>query len=86
MNTSIIGSGNVAWHLGKALQQAGHKIVAVYSPTPSHRKELAKELASAVALNSVDMRNIDAELFLIAVPDAALASVAAQLQVPRALS
>lgn len=82
MNTAIIGSGNVAWHLGKALQQAGHKIVAVYSPTPSHRKELAEELVSAMTLDSLDMRNIDAELFLIAVPDAALASVAAQLQVP----
>ncbi|WP_299984564.1 Rossmann-like and DUF2520 domain-containing protein [uncultured Pontibacter sp.] len=83
MNTAIIGSGNVAWHLGKALQQARHKIVAVYSPTQSHREELAEELASAMALDSLDMRNIDAELLLIAVPDAALQSVAAQLHVPQ---
>ncbi|MBF8964895.1 DUF2520 domain-containing protein [Pontibacter sp. FD36] len=83
MNTAIIGSGNVAWHLGKALKQAGHKIVAVYSPTPPHREELAEELAPAMALDSLDMRNINAELFLIAVPDAALALVAAQLQVPQ---
>lgn len=82
MKTAIIGAGNVAWHLGKALQAAQHEVVAVYSPTPAHRQELAKALQTAKALSSLNMRDTDAELILIAVPDAALAEVAAQMQVP----
>ncbi|MBX0333444.1 DUF2520 domain-containing protein [Pontibacter sp. HSC-14F20] len=82
MKTTLIGSGNVAWHLGKALQQAGHEIVAVYSPTAAHREALAEVLAPAKAVDSLDLRTTDAELFVIAVPDAAIASVASALQVP----
>ena len=82
MKIAIIGSGNVAWHLGKALQQAGHELVAVYSPTAAHREALAEELAPAKAVAAPDLRATGAELVVIAVPDAALASVAAEVQVP----
>ncbi|PKV66859.1 Rossmann-like and DUF2520 domain-containing protein [Pontibacter ramchanderi] len=82
MKISIIGSGNVAWHLGKALKQAGHEIVAVYSPTVPNREELARVLAPATAIASLDMRATGAELVVIAVPDAAIASVVAAVQVP----
>ncbi|MDO6389285.1 DUF2520 domain-containing protein [Pontibacter sp. BT731] len=82
MKITLIGSGNVAWHLGLALQQAGHDLVAVYSPTAAHREALAKVLHPAKAVDSLDLRAIDAELFVIAVPDATIASVAAAIQVP----
>lgn len=82
MKITLIGSGNVAWHLGKALNQAGHKIVALYSPTAAHREELAAELSPAKAVDSLDLRTTGAELFVIAVPDAAIASVVATVRVP----
>lgn len=82
MKTTLIGSGNVAWHLGKALQQARHDIVAVYSPTAAHREALAQVLPPAKAVDSLDLRATGAELFVIAVPDAAIASVAAAVRVP----
>ncbi|PVY44040.1 Rossmann-like and DUF2520 domain-containing protein [Pontibacter virosus] len=82
MKTTLIGSGNIAWHLGKALQRAGHEIVAVYSLTAAHREELAEVLPPAKAVDSLDLRATGAELFVIAVPDAAIASVAATVQVP----
>lgn len=77
MKITLIGSGNVAWHLGPGLQQAGHEVVAIYSPTAAHREALAKVLAPAKAVDSLDLRATGAELFVIAVPDATIASVAA---------
>lgn len=82
MKIALIGAGNVAWHLGKALHGAGHKVVAIHSPTAIHREELAKELAPAIPLLSLDLTATGVELVLIAVPDAALASVAENLKVP----
>jgi predicted short-subunit dehydrogenase-like oxidoreductase (DUF2520 family) len=81
MKTALIGSGNVAWHLGKALQAAGHEIVAVYSPTKTHRIELADQLSPAIPVASPDLSQTGARLVLIAVPDAALADVASSLKV-----
>jgi predicted short-subunit dehydrogenase-like oxidoreductase (DUF2520 family) len=81
MKTALIGAGNVAWHLGKALYQAGHEVVAVYSPTESHREELARELSTAIPVASPDLTTTEAKLVLIAIPDAALASVASSLKV-----
>ncbi|MBD1398052.1 DUF2520 domain-containing protein [Pontibacter sp. JH31] len=83
MKIALIGAGNVAWHLGKALYGAGHEIVAVYSPTSGHREALAKELAPAIPLPSPDLTATDAELVLIAIPDAALASVASTIKVAK---
>jgi predicted short-subunit dehydrogenase-like oxidoreductase (DUF2520 family) len=83
MKTALIGSGNVAWHLGKALQAAGYEIVAVYSPTAAHSTELADQLSPAIPVASPDLSQTGAELVLIAVPDAALADVASSLKVPQ---
>lgn len=82
MKTALIGAGNVAWHIGKALHGAGHEIVAVYSPTEGTRQELSEQLPPAIPLSTLDLTHTGAEFVLIAVPDAALASVAAQLKVP----
>ncbi|WP_299705368.1 Rossmann-like and DUF2520 domain-containing protein [uncultured Pontibacter sp.] len=82
MKTALIGAGNVAWHLGKALHQAGHEIVAVYSPTEATRHDLAQQLPPTTPISTLDLTQVEAELVLIAVPDSALASVAANLKVP----
>jgi predicted short-subunit dehydrogenase-like oxidoreductase (DUF2520 family) len=82
MKTALIGAGNVAWHIGRALQDAGHEVVAVYSRTEVSRQELARQLAPAIPLPSTDFGDTGAEFILIAVPDAALASVAASIKVP----
>ncbi|MHC2993584.1 hypothetical protein OB13_19115 [Pontibacter sp. HJ8] len=82
MKIALIGAGNVAWHMGKALQHAGHEVVAVYSPTEAHRQELARLLPPAIPVASPDLSATEAELILIAVPDAVLAAVAGAVQVP----
>lgn len=83
MKTALIGAGNVAWHLGKALQKAGHEIVAVYSRTAIHREALATELAPAIPLATPDLTSTGAEVVLIAIPDAALAKLATTLRIPK---
>ena len=42
----LVGAGNVATHLGRALREAGHDILQVYSRT----EESARPLAQALGL------------------------------------
>lgn len=70
----IIGSGNVATHLGLALQQNGHGIRQVYSRTMAHAKELANVL-EAQAVDTLDKLNLDADIYIIAVSDQAIPEI-----------
>ena len=63
------------------LQAAGHTISAIYSRTPEHREALANKLPQASALSTLDLRNANADVVLVAVPDNALAAVAAEIKV-----
>ena len=78
---ALVGAGNVAVHLGKALAEAGHTIAAVCSRTPESRTSLAAALSPATPVATPDFRNLDLDLVILAVPDAVLAGVAAELQV-----
>ncbi|MFT2007216.1 Rossmann-like and DUF2520 domain-containing protein [Pontibacter sp. 13R65] len=79
---AMIGAGNVAWHLGQALAAAGHTISYVYSRTAAHREELAATLPTATPLPHLDLHNTSIDLAVLAVPDAVLAQIAQQLQLP----
>lgn len=50
----MIGSGNVATHLSRALEKAGFVIVSVYSRKLGHAQSLASLLTHAVATDSLD--------------------------------
>ncbi|NML23903.1 DUF2520 domain-containing protein [Pseudoflavitalea sp. G-6-1-2] len=78
MRLVIIGTGNVATVLSHAAQQAGHDIVQVYG------RDAAKAASLAASRNALPVHNIaeissDADLYLIAVSDGAVAAVAAEL-------
>lgn len=78
MRITIIGSGNVATHLGAAFKNAGHRIIQVYSRQIDHAALLAYHLkAEAIA----DLGQIDPEtdIFVISVKDDSIAEVAAAL-------
>ncbi len=76
----IIGSGNVASALAPALENAGAiETVAVYSPTPGHAAALASKLKSAVAVSDKKAIPADADLYLMAVKDDAIAALASEL-------
>src|ERR1044072_439226 len=76
----LVGSGNVAQHLGEALLAADADIVQVYSPNSSHAKALAKKL-KAKAISSVSKIAADRALIILAVKDDAIESIVKKLKV-----
>lgn len=71
MQIVIIGSGNVATVLGRLCKKNGHEIIQVTSRDASHAKLLADELKSRFS-DFTKIKNIDADLYLVAVTDTAL--------------
>jgi len=80
--TSIIGAGNLAWHLTQALETAGHTVLEIYSQNPVHAKALADKLSQARAVDHLDFSKGKAQVIFLAVPDDAIGEVAQQAQLP----
>ncbi len=78
MNIVLIGSGNVASHLGKALHNAKHCIRQVYSRNLENAQELAREL-NAEATSELTQLNTSADLYIISVKDDAIQAVVEQM-------
>lgn len=76
----LIGSGNVALHLGESLLAADAEIVQVYSPNISHAKALANKL-KAKAISSLAKIDADHSLIILAVKDDAIADIVKKLKV-----
>lgn len=74
MDIVLIGSGNIAHHLGAALQHAGHRILQVYSRTADHAQHLANSL-HCEATDSLHAIRTDADLYILAVRDQALPEI-----------
>ncbi|MFT4667084.1 MAG: putative short-subunit dehydrogenase-like oxidoreductase (DUF2520 family) [Polaribacter sp.] len=77
-STTIIGAGNLAHHLGKQLVQQAVAVHQVFSRKKRKAQQLAK-LLSAKATNKINEIEDNADLYIIAVSDNAIASVAEQL-------
>ncbi|HEY1025250.1 MAG TPA: Rossmann-like and DUF2520 domain-containing protein [Sphingobacteriaceae bacterium] len=78
MKIALLGSGNVATHLGRALKTAGEEIIQVWSRSMVNASALAVELA-AVATDDLSGIRRDADLYIISVNDDAIESVASQM-------
>ncbi|RCH56168.1 DUF2520 domain-containing protein [Mucilaginibacter hurinus] len=78
MRITLIGSGNVATHLGAAFTNAGHSIMQVYSPTLQNAVLLAYHVKAAATDNLSDI-SADTDMFVIAIKDDAIAETAAKL-------
>ena len=76
---TLIGAGNLASQLGKALFKAGIQIIQVYSRTEASAKELAGKLRSEYTNSLADLRT-DADLLVFALKDDALVGVLQQLE------
>ncbi len=77
---AILGSGNVATHLAKALYKNGVSITCVYSPTLANANKLAKETGS-IGINDLDLLTPAADFYIIAVKDVAIAEINRQIDV-----
>lgn len=67
----LIGAGNVATHLGLALQDVGWEVVQVYSRTSESASDLATRLCVPF-VTSLDEVCMDADVYLVMVKDAVL--------------
>jgi len=82
---TLIGNGNVAWHLGTAFRQAGVMIAKVYGRDTEKAKELAQYLG-AEAINDLQEISVCDEIVFLCVKDDAIADIAASfLKTPRLL-
>ena len=79
MRIVLIGAGNLATNLGKALFHAGHEIVQVYSRTEESASALAEVLKCA---HTTDLAAVstNADVFIFALKDDAVEWVANQLK------
>lgn len=82
MKVSIIGAGNLAWHLAGALEQADMDVIEVYARSRKNAKALANTLYQTDATNSLDFSESEAEVFILAVSDDAIETVAQELILP----
>ena len=84
MRIVLIGTGNVATVLGRKISGANHEIVQVYGRVAAHAKTLAQQLQAGY---TTDMGQLDrhADLYIMAVADAAIPAVAASLRLQQQL-
>lgn len=78
MKITLIGAGNVGYHLGRKLYACGIEIGQVFSRNALKAKELA-DLVQATFTDNLDQISPTADLYLLAVHDDAIRNVALQL-------
>lgn len=78
MKIVLIGAGNLATHLGKALHAAGHDMVQVFSRTMQSAEILASLLDAEPLTDMAQVRD-DADVYIFSVKDSALEQLISQL-------
>jgi predicted short-subunit dehydrogenase-like oxidoreductase (DUF2520 family) len=75
---TIIGGGNVGYHMGQALYHAGYQIVQVLSRDPG-KAIAAAESVRAMPAGNISNLNDFSTVYILAVPDDVIATVAEEL-------
>ncbi|MDR0836048.1 MAG: DUF2520 domain-containing protein [Tannerella sp.] len=75
----IIGAGNVAFHLSKALYEAGYEICQIYSRSKESASSLAAKYDCSATTNLEDIDN-SADIYIFAVKDDVLAATIQQVK------
>lgn len=81
-DVSIIGAGNVAWHMSQALEDAGHHIHEIYARDPRKANALTGKLYSAEIAPTLDFADSEASIFIVAVSDDAIDDIASEIILP----
>ncbi len=82
-NIAFIGSGNLPWHLAPELENAGHRVVEVYSQTIKKAQRLQNRLYKAEINASLDFSSSEATIFFISVSDDAIEEIAQEVALPK---
>ena len=81
MDIVLIGTGNAAAVLGRAIRNAGHRIVQVFGRNASAASKLAYQFGTE-STNYWSVIRKDGDIYLIAVADDAIQDVAKHVHVP----
>lgn len=79
MDIVIIGAGNVAHCFGHLLKLHGHQILQVISRNKEHAVELAELLHASATDDLLDI-NMEADIYILAVSDAAIQELNSELR------
>lgn len=79
---SIIGSGNLAWHLAPALDNTDFAVREIYSRNPSRADALVEKLYEAESKVSLNFSDSPSRIFIIATSDDAIQEVAQEIILP----
>jgi predicted short-subunit dehydrogenase-like oxidoreductase (DUF2520 family) len=79
MDIVIIGTGNVAHCYGQLMKIHGHQVKQVISKSIDHARELG-EMLNATYTNDVQDIDMEADIYIIAVTDSAIASLNEELR------
>ena len=82
MKIVIIGSGNVAYHLAKALVSNSFSVAQLFGRNEEELKKIADELQLPYSTTHLDQ---NADVYLIAVSDSAIHEISAKISNPNAL-
>ena len=79
---SFIGSGNLAWHLAPALDNAGFVVKEVYSRKARHAEALTGRLYQAEVKATLDFSTSPSSIFIVAVNDESISEIAREIILP----
>ncbi|WP_426061156.1 Rossmann-like and DUF2520 domain-containing protein [Hymenobacter sp. B1770] len=82
LRIGLLGAGRVASQLGPALAAAGHQVAFVWNRTAPAAKTLAAQLRGTQALATLAPPLPPADVYLLAVPDSAVAPLLASITWP----
>ncbi|HEY0056636.1 MAG TPA: DUF2520 domain-containing protein [Pedobacter sp.] len=81
MKIVLLGSGNVATHLGIALKLANHEVIQVWSRTLDNARLLAKSLEATFTDNLSEV-SPDADIYMASVSDDYIADIISAFAIP----
>lgn len=82
LSVTIIGAGNLAWHLAPALDNVGFAVREIYSRKAKNAEALASHLYQSEAVTDLDFSESPSKIFLLCVADDAIPSVVSELILP----
>lgn len=82
LEISLIGSGNLAWHLAPELDNAGFVVREVYSRNKKNAGNLIDRLYQAEIKTDLDFSESQSAVFIIAVSDDVIESIIQEIVVP----
>ena len=79
---TIVGAGNVAWHLAPALENVGYPVREVYARNSNDAARLVKRLYAAQVAGNLDFSESTSKVFILAVSDNAIEYIAQEIILP----